>query len=121
MRKDCVKAVPKPYLGTDDRMNKTERDYADHLYGLQLAKEIISYEFEGVKLRLGKGAWYTPDFLVVTPERFELHEVKGFWREAARVRIKTAAAKHPYFKFIVIKYDKPSRRAIARWKFEEIN
>ena len=113
--------VSKPYLGTPDRMNKTERAYADQLYALQLAKEIISYEFEGVKLRLGKGAWYTPDFLVVTPERFELHEVKGFWREAARVRIKTAAAKHPYFKFIVVKYDKPSRRAIGSWKIEEIN
>lgn len=111
----------KPYLDTKDRMNKTERAYADQLYSLQLAGEILQYEFEGVKLRLAPGAFYTPDFLVVTPERIELHEVKGFWREAAKVRIKTAAAKYPYFKFIVVKYDKPSRRAVGRWSFEEIN
>lgn len=111
----------KPYLQADDRMNKTERAYADHLYGLQLAKQILQYEFEGLKLRLGKGSWYTPDFYVVTPERFELHEVKGFWREAARVRIKVAAARHPHFKFIVIKAGKSSRRAPVQWTFEEIN
>lgn len=102
-------------------MNKTERAYADHLYALQLAGEILAYEFEGVKLRLAPGAFYTPDFFVVTPERFELHEVKGFWREAAKVRIKTAAAKYPHFKFLVVKRDKPSRRSIVRWHFEEIN
>lgn len=111
----------KPYLLAKERMNKTERAYADHLYGLQLAGEILQYEFEGVKLRLAPGAFYTPDFYVVTPERFELHEVKGFWREAAKVRIKTAAAKYPHFKFIVVKMDKPSRRSIMRWHFEDIN
>lgn len=111
----------KPYLDTDDRMNKTERAYADHLYACQLIGAVLQYEFEGIKLRLGKGAWYTPDFYVVTPERFELHEVKGFWREAARVRIKVAAAKHPHFKFIVVKAKKLSRRAGYEWKVEEIN
>lgn len=111
----------KPYLEADDRMNKLERDYADHLYGLKLAGEILHYEFEGIKFRLGKGSWYTPDFYVVTPERFEVHEVKGFWREAARVRIKVAAAKHPHFKFYAVLRDKPSRRSIVRWHFEEIN
>ncbi len=111
----------KPYFGADDRMNKTERAYADHLYALQLGKEIIQYEFEGIKLRLGKGAWYTPDFLVVRKDRFELHEVKGFWREAAKVRIKTAAAKYPHFKFIVVKAGGRSRRAMVNWQFEEIN
>ena len=116
-----MNAVPKPYLLTKERMNKTERAYADSLYALQLAGEILQYEFEGVKLRLAPGSFYTPDFYVVTPERFELHEVKGFWREAAMVRIKVAAAKYPHFKFMVVTMDKPSRRSIVRWHFKEIN
>lgn len=111
----------KPYLDASDRMNKTERAYADHLYASQLIGAVLHYEFEGIKLRLGKGSWYTPDFYVVTPERFELHEVKGFWREAAMVRIKVAATKYPHFKFIVAKSKKPSRSAPISFEITEIN
>lgn len=116
-----MSGVP-PYLGAPDRMNKTERAYADVLYTQMLGGEILAYKFEAIKLRLGEGAWYTPDFLVVKPERFEIHEVKGkFFREAAKVRIKVAAETYPHFKFYVVRMDKPSRRLITHWHYEEIN
>jgi hypothetical protein len=60
-----------------------------------------------MKLQLGRGAWYTPDFAVLNLDRtFEFFEVKGFWREAARVRIKVAASKYPFFTFTAVKKDK---------------
>ena len=32
--------------------------------------------------------YYNPDYLVIYPGHFEIHEVKGFWRDDARVKIK---------------------------------
>jgi len=83
-----------------------ERRYADELYRLQLAGEIIAYEFEPVKLRLAKNTFYTPDFLVVCPEHFEFHEVKGFVRDDAMVKIKVAARLYPWFRFVLVKSDR---------------
>lgn len=85
-------------------MNKHEKMHADYLYKLKLANEIIDYKHEAIKLRLADKTFYTPDFFVVYHDRFEIHEVKGFWEDDARVKIKVAAAQFPYFKFIAIKY-----------------
>lgn len=88
---------------SDLGMNKTETAYSELLELRRLSGEIVDYRFEGLKLRLADGAWYKPDFFVVFPGHIELHEVKGFWREAARVRVKVAAELYPAFKFIAIK------------------
>jgi hypothetical protein len=73
-------------------MNKTEAAY--HAYLLE-QPDVARVEFEAVKLRLATGAWYTCDMWVVYADgREEMHEVKGFWREAARVRIKVAAKEY---------------------------
>lgn len=86
-----------------EKMNKTEAAYAGHLELLKRGGEVLWYRFEPLKLRLADGSFYTPDFGVLTRDcLFELHETKGFWREAARVRIKIAASIYP-FKFIAIK------------------
>jgi hypothetical protein len=72
-------------------MNGTEAAYAAHLGMRQLAGEIVGWKYEAVKLRLADGAFYKPDFLVILPSgAIELHETKGHWREAARVRFKVA-------------------------------
>jgi len=84
-------------------MNKTEAAYAQHLEARKLAGEVLWYRYEAIKVRLADGAYYTPDFAVLTSDcMLECHETKGFWREAARVRIKVAAEAYP-FKFIAIK------------------
>ena len=87
-------------------MNKTEAAYAARLEALKLAGEIADYRFECLKLRLADNTFYTPDFMVLMPDfSFEMHEVKGFWEEDARVKIKVAAAQFP-FKFVAVKKTK---------------
>lgn len=84
-------------------MNKTEAGYGQHLELLMRAGEVLWYRFEGVKLRLADNTFYTPDFAVmVASGQMELHEVKGYWEDDARVKIKVAADMYP-FRFLAIK------------------
>lgn len=83
--------------------NKTEEAYAQRLDLLYKAGEILWWAYEGIRFRLAEGAWYTVDFVMMTKSGFiECHEVKGFWREAAKVRIKVASEHFP-FRFIAVK------------------
>jgi hypothetical protein len=85
-------------------MNRTEAAYAAELSIRKAAGEVIDFGFERMKLRLADGAWYCPDFLLVMADRsIELHEVKGFEREAAIVRLKVAAELYPHFRFYLVK------------------
>lgn len=78
------------------QMNKTEAAYALHLELLKRAGEIQWYKFEAMKFRLADNTFYTPDFMVMArDDRFEAHEVKGFWTDDARVKIKVAAEMYP--------------------------
>ncbi len=98
-------------------MNKTEAAYADHLEMQRLAGEVLWYAYESVTLKLADDCRYTPDFAVVRADMsLEMHEVKGFWRDDARVKIKVAAEKFP-FAFIAVT-QVPVRQG-GGWKFEE--
>lgn len=91
--------------GALDKRNATELAYADHLFRRLAAREIRHFQFEPVKLRLGKDhkTTYTPDYLVWTAGgQLELHEVKGHWEDDARVKIKTAARLFPMFRFVAV-------------------
>lgn len=84
-------------------MNKTEAAYDQHLALLQHAGEIQWRKFEGLKLRLADNTFYTPDFAVMAADGvMEVHEVKGFWQDDARAKIKIAADIYP-FRFLAIK------------------
>src|SRR5690348_12886730 len=73
------------------KMNKTEEAYAGHLEKLKWAKEILWYRFEGIKLRLADNTFYTVDFPVLRADGLlEMHEVKGYWQDDARAKIKIA-------------------------------
>ena len=79
------------------QMNNTEMAYANRLELLRRADEVAWYRFEGLKLRLADNTFYTPDFAVMlTNGQIECHEVKGFWQEDARVKIKVAAEQYPF-------------------------
>lgn len=83
-------------------LNKTEQAYRDHLKLLSIAGDIVWYRFEGIKLRLADNTFYTPDFAVMNKSfQIELHEVKGYWQDDARVKIKIAAEQYP-FRFIAV-------------------
>lgn len=97
--------VPK-VKSSRNRMNKTEAAYAEILNLSQLGGEVRWWAYEPIKLRLAKRTWYTPDFLVVGSDgRIEAIEVKGFWRDDARVKIKVAAELFPMFVFVAVRRD----------------
>ena len=84
-------------------MNKWESMYDEELVQRKFAGEIQWFGYESIKLRLAKATTYTPDFVVVLPDgRVEFHEVKGFWRDDARVKIKVAAEMFKWARFVVV-------------------
>lgn len=100
------------------QLNKTEAEYELFLKVQQQEKKIEWFKFEGMKFRLANNTFYTPDFAVMQPDRsFELHEVKGFWTDDARVKIKVAAGLYPIFRFLAVQ--KQSKKAGGGWAVEE--
>ena len=98
-------------------MNKTEAEYAQYLVDQQRALEVLWFKFEGLKLRLADNTFYSPDFAVMTGSyTLECHEVKGFWQDDARVKIKVAAAIFP-FRFVAV--TKRPKKSGGGWEVEE--
>lgn len=87
------------------QMNRWELAYAGLLSDAEECGEIEWWAFEPMKLKLADGTYYTPDFGVVSDGKLQFHEVKGFMREAARVRLNVAADKFP-FEFFLVRKDK---------------
>lgn len=94
-------------------MNKTEAAYAERLQMVQRHGAIRSFAFQAVTLKLADDTRYTPDFFVIASDGVvECHEVKGFWRDDAKVKIKVAARLFP-FRFMAASKSKTG------WKFED--
>ncbi|MNM21163.1 hypothetical protein D3C81_315210 [compost metagenome] len=99
------------------QMNKTETAYGDRLRALEHTGEILWHKFEGIKLRLADNTFYTPDFAVLAADGvMELHEVKGFWQDDARAKIKIAAALYP-FRFLAVRVK--AKKDGGGWSVEE--
>jgi hypothetical protein len=96
------------------RMNKWEALWAAELEQMKRDGAIRWYGFEAAKLRLADKTHYTPDFMVLWAGGLvEFQEVKGFWRDDARVKIKVAAELFPY-QFTAITRE----RKTGEWQFE---
>jgi len=104
-------------------MNGIERRYlTDVLRPRELTRDLLWWAFEALKLQLGERCWYTPDFVVVAADgTIECHEVKATWstgkagwEEDSRVKIKAAASRYPFLRFVSAHGGKTG------WKFEEI-
>jgi hypothetical protein len=92
-------------------MNKTEKARAIELEALKRNGEIVAWHYEKITLKLADDTRYTPDFFVVLNDgAVHLEEVKGHWRDDAKVKIKVAAAQFPYFTFISFE-----RSALSGW------
>ena len=103
------RAIGRLPIGT---MNKTEAAYSQQLETLRNIGEILWWKFEAVKLRLADNTFYSPDFAVMGKDGvLAMHEVKGFWEDDARVKIKVAASLFP-FEFVAVK---PMR---GGWEYE---
>lgn len=98
-------------------MNNTERDYSEHLSLRKAGGEVAWFKFEGLKFRLADNTFYTPDFAVMLADgQLEAHEVKGYWEDDARAKIKIAADMYP-IKFVAVM--KRSKKEGGGWAFEE--
>lgn len=94
-------------------MNKTEAAYAEYLQQQLQAGAIAWFRFESVKLKLANKTHLTIDFFVMTTAgELEAHEVKGYWEEDARVKVKVAAEMYP-FRFLAVQ-----RATDGGWKTE---
>lgn len=101
-------------------MNKLEQRYANQLEMMRLAREINGWTYEPDKLELAYRCTYTPDFKVFknkgkTDLTIEYHEVKGYMRDDAAVKLKVAARMYPQYKFVLVKWDRKKG-----WIFKEI-
>ena len=83
----------------EEKLNKTEKAYlgvlrssGHHWIGIQC-----------ISLKLGDDCRYNPDFLVLTVNGvLEAHEVKGFMREDALVKLKTCARMYRWLRIILV-------------------
>lgn len=109
---------PKPRRG---RMNRTEAAYAAEVMEPRLrAGDLVGWTFEGIKLRLADGTWYTPDFVALTASgHIECHEVKGHLREAAGVRFNVAAEAYPWMHFRMVRREGAGWRTIREYAMQE--
>lgn len=97
------------------RMNNTEFAYSKVLELSKASGRVLWYSFEGITLRLADRTTYTPDFIVMLENgEIEVHEIKGFWTDDAKVKIKVAAEKFP-FRFIALRYNKQKFEQIGEW------
>lgn len=96
------------------KMNKTEEEYSKVLEAQRLTGEIHHWQFEAMALRLADRTTYTPDFLVIDKNGLiSFIEVKGFWHQSGRIKIKVASELHPWFEFKAVKYKK------KEWSYEK--
>jgi hypothetical protein len=99
--------------------NKTEASYEQTLELQKQAGNVLWYRFEGIKLRLADNTFYTPDFAVMAKDGVvECHEVKGYWQDDARVKIKVAAEMYP-FRFMAVK--QLPKKFGGGWEYEVFN
>ena len=85
------------------QQNSTEAAYGAELETQRALGVVAWYRFEGIKLRLADNTFYTPDFAVMlTDGSLECHEVKGYWQDDAKVKIKVAAEMYP-LRFVAVR------------------
>ena len=104
----------RPLIRTTNKINKTEEKYADHLKDKLTEGSIIDYKYEPFGIRLAQHrCHYHPDFLVVYPDRFAVHEVKAYsrktkkprWEDDAIVKFKVAANLYPFWEFKIVYFN----------------
>lgn len=93
-----------------------ERDYAKHLQLRKRAGEILGWTYACPPFLIGFDCRYKPDFMVTLNNgTVEMHEVKGYFRDDAKVKLMVAASAFPLHPFILVTWDKSTG-----WKLKRI-
>jgi len=97
--------------------NKWEREFGEYLRATRPKDKHFP---QGLTFRLAKKTSYTPDWITHSERAPFLiaWEIKGFWRQAGRIKIKMAARLFPFVAFIAV--TRPGGKA-GGWKFETIS
>jgi hypothetical protein len=87
--------------GEEAKLNRTEREYLAMLRAAHGATEWVGTQC--LTLKLGDDCRYTPDFIVLDNAGvLWAHETKGgFTRDDALVKLKTAARKFSWIRFVL--------------------
>lgn len=82
---------------TDEaKLNKTEKAYLEYLRRLNP----VWLGIQCITLKLADDTRYTPDFIAIDGYgTLHAREVKGFWRDDAKVKIKVASRMFPWIRF----------------------
>lgn len=89
-----------------NKMNKLECRWANQLEYMKMAREIIDWRFQSFGIKLADKTYYYPDFFVVFPDHFEVHETKGFCKDDALVKFKTARDMYPWWRWKMLFWSK---------------
>lgn len=87
----------------EDKLNKTERAFWEIL---KREREAAQHSWIGVHcmtLKLADDCRYTPDFWSIRFGKLTAYEVKGFFRDDAKVKIKVAARMFPWIEFVLVR------------------
>lgn len=102
VQEKCVKSLPRPNLkasNDESKLNKTETAWLAEL-------RIRNPKFLGIQamtFKLGDDCRYSPDFICITQDdELIAYEVKGFFRDDAKVKIKVAARMFSWIKFVLV-------------------
>lgn len=97
-----------------DRMNKLEASFAAVLESWRREGKIVCWQYEAIRLVTADRTTYCPDFFVMLNDgTLGFYETKGFWRDDARVKIKTAARQFPMYFFTAVQCKK------GKWLYEQ--
>lgn len=98
------------------QMNRQEAEYRQRLID---DPAVFSVDYERITLKLADDTRYTPDFFVLMKDGLiELHEVKGFMEDHARVKIKVAAEMFPMFAFMLAR--KRAKKDGGGWDIKRV-
>lgn len=101
--------APSPYK------SKLEASYAQYLDVLKHIGEITFWRYEPFGLKLADRTFYHPDFFLMLPNgHIEIHEVKGFRRDDAMVKLKVAAKQFDWWRFVLVS------RVRGVWEMREV-
>lgn len=85
-------------------LNRDEQRYADELSAQKTLGKIQEWYFGALKFVLAPKTTYTPDFLVIGQDNIEIIEIKGFLRDDAAVKFKTAARVHSWARWRMLRW-----------------
>lgn len=103
-RKADSKIVEFSFTNPEDKMNATEKRYAEgSLNPMKYSKQILDWFFEAVTFTLAPKTTYTPDFFIIKYNAIDIVEIKGELQDDASVKFKIARETWPWFNWRMLR------------------